>query len=189
MVKVNDYCDAMNQCGVLLDSLTMMVEHSSKLLGFTSWDRSDEDENVTRLEPMAKEHFENLVRAGKQISSYADRFNNKLSQLKKVIESVKIPFNFEAFLHDFYAALADGINNIGGYTSNIACNVSDRIYIVCLDSKDFSVWLTVENTGDCANIYLRDKDNNISIKFTDASLAVDYVMHVLVNKSLNNDSK
>lgn len=89
MVKVNDYCDAMNQCGVLLDSLTMMVEHSSKLLGFTSWDRSDDDDNVTRLEPMAKEHFENLVRAGKQISSYADRLNNKIRDYKNVIDLVE----------------------------------------------------------------------------------------------------
>ena len=89
MVKVQDYCDAMNQCGVLLDSLTMMVDHASKLLGFTSWDRSDEDDNITRLEPMAVEHFDNLARAAKQISSYADRLNNKIRDYKNTIDLVE----------------------------------------------------------------------------------------------------
>ncbi len=89
MVTIEDYCDAQNECSVLLDSLDVTVNYASKLLGFTGIHKEDDNGNVTELQPCACEHFESLLKTAKQISSYSDRLTNKLLQFKKVIDRIQ----------------------------------------------------------------------------------------------------
>lgn len=88
MVTIEDYLRCQNECSVLLESLEMTVSHASRLIGFTDVINEDDNGNVIELRPYASEHFENLVRTAKQISSYSDRLINKLALFKNVIEHV-----------------------------------------------------------------------------------------------------
>lgn len=89
MVKFSEFVDVMNECVVLLESLQMMSDHASKLIGFVGIDKEDENDMILSLQPCTVEHFENLQKTAKQISSYADRFGNKLQAFKKVIDAVE----------------------------------------------------------------------------------------------------
>lgn len=88
MVTIEEYSRCQNECSVLLESLEMAVNHASRLIGFTDVLNEDDNGNVIELRPYASEHFENLVKTAKQISSYSDRLINKLALFKNVIERV-----------------------------------------------------------------------------------------------------
>jgi len=88
MVKFNEFCSVHSECCVLLDSLESTTNYASKLLGFIGVTDEDEDDNVTKLQHLSVEHLENLQRIAKQLSSYADRFANKLHSLKEVVDRV-----------------------------------------------------------------------------------------------------
>ena len=88
MVTIEEYLRCQTECSVLLESLEIAVSHASRLIGFTDVLNEDDNGNVIELRPCASEHFENLVRTAKQISSYSDRLINKLALFKNVIEHV-----------------------------------------------------------------------------------------------------
>ena len=88
MVTIEEYVRCQNECSVLLESLEMTISHASRLIGFTDVLNEDDNGNVTELRPCASEHFENLVKTAKQISSYSDRLINKLALFKSAIERV-----------------------------------------------------------------------------------------------------
>ena len=88
MVKFSEFVGVMNECVTLLESVQMMSDHANKLLGFIGIDKEDENDMILSLQPCTVEHFENLQKTSKQISSYADRFGNKLLNLKNVIDAV-----------------------------------------------------------------------------------------------------
>ena len=88
MVTIEEYVRCQNECSVLLESLEMTISHASRLIGFTDVLSEDDNGNVTELRPCASEHFENLVKTAKQISSYSDRLINKLALFKNAIERV-----------------------------------------------------------------------------------------------------
>ena len=88
MVTIEDYSRCQNECSVLLESLEMTISHASRLIGFTDVLKEDDNGNVIELRPCASEHFENLVKTAKQISSYSDRLINKLALFKNAIENV-----------------------------------------------------------------------------------------------------
>lgn len=88
MVKDVDFYDAQSECIILLSSIRMVAEYADRLIGFVSVSHEDEDGNVLKLAPCAEEHFATLQKTAKQLSSYSDRFNNKLLGLKKVIDHV-----------------------------------------------------------------------------------------------------
>lgn len=85
MVKASEFCNAQNECFILLDSLETTTDYADKLLKFVGFADVDNDDNILKMTPLAEEHFNNLVKVAKQLSSYADRFNNKLPQLKKIL--------------------------------------------------------------------------------------------------------
>lgn len=88
MLKASEFCNVQNECVTLLESLDMTTEYASKLIGFISWANVTDDDEITQMQPMAEEHFNNLVKVAKQLSSYADRFSNKLKDFKEVIELI-----------------------------------------------------------------------------------------------------
>jgi hypothetical protein len=88
MLKASEFCNAQNECVTLLESLDMTTEYASKLIGFISWANVTDDDEITQMQPMAEEHFNNLVKVAKQLSSYAYRFNNKLKECKEVIDQI-----------------------------------------------------------------------------------------------------
>lgn len=93
MVTIEEYIRCQNECSVLLESLEMTISHASRLIGFTDVLSEDDNGNVTELRPCASEHFENLVKTAKQISSYSDRLINKLTLFKSAIERVSYEHN------------------------------------------------------------------------------------------------
>ena len=88
MVTIEEYVRCQNECSVLLESLEMAISHASRLIGFTDVLNEDDNGNVIELRPYASEHFENLVKTAKQISSYSDRLINKLALFRNAIENV-----------------------------------------------------------------------------------------------------
>lgn len=88
-VKAGEFFDAQNECIVLLESLQIIAEYAGKLLGFVAVRREDDENNIISLQPCSHEHFENLQKVAKQLSSYSDRFNNKLNTFKKVVDTVE----------------------------------------------------------------------------------------------------
>lgn len=88
MITLDKFCDIQNDCNVLIDALDVTVNYAGKLLGFTGIYKQDDYGNPTELQPYAAEHFDNLQKAAKQISSYADRLNNKLNAFKNAIDQV-----------------------------------------------------------------------------------------------------
>lgn len=87
-VKASEFFDAQNECVILLESLQLTAEYASKLLGFVAVRREDDKDNIISLQPCSHEHFENLQKFAKQLSSYSDRFNNKLNMFKNVVDNV-----------------------------------------------------------------------------------------------------
>ena len=88
MVTIEEYSRCQNECSVLLESLEMTVSHACRLIGFTDVLNEDDNGNVIELRPYASEHFENLVKTAKQISSYSDRLINKLALFRNAIEHI-----------------------------------------------------------------------------------------------------
>ena len=88
MVTIEEYVRCQNECSVLLESLETAVSYAGRLIGFTDLLNEDDNGNVIELRPYASDHFENLVKTAKQISSYSDRLINKLLLFKNVIERV-----------------------------------------------------------------------------------------------------
>ena len=88
MVTIEDYLRCQNECSVLLESLEVNVSHASRLISFTDVINEDENGNVIELRPYASDHFENLVKTAKQISSYSDRLIYKLALFRNAIENI-----------------------------------------------------------------------------------------------------
>ena len=88
MVTIEDYLRCQNECSVLLESLEVNVSHASRLISFTDVINEDDNGNVIELRPYASDHFENLVKTAKQISSYSDRLIYKLALFRNAIENI-----------------------------------------------------------------------------------------------------
>lgn len=106
MVKCGEFFDAQNECIAVLTSMQVMVDYASKLIDFVSVKRDDEDENVAELQPCSEDHLDNLMKVSKQLSSYSDKFNNKLSKFKKIVERVN-SIDYKDTRSTFYRTLEE----------------------------------------------------------------------------------
>lgn len=88
MVTIEEYTRCQIECSVLLESLETAVSHASRLIGFTDVLNEDDNGNVIELRPYASDHFEDIVKTARQISSYSDRLINKLALLKNAIKNI-----------------------------------------------------------------------------------------------------
>lgn len=88
MVKEDEFWNVQNECVIMLDSINVLSDYASKLLGFVSIKSEDENGNITQLQPCTMEHFANLYNTATQVSSYSDRFINKLNALSKILNKI-----------------------------------------------------------------------------------------------------
>lgn len=68
-----------------LEHLDYNVDQASKLLGllFYLHNHIDDEGNITSLPEFNKDALNQLVSTAKRISSYADKFQNKVSEISK----------------------------------------------------------------------------------------------------------
>lgn len=68
-----------------LEHLDYNVNQASKLLGllFTLYNHMGSEENITSLPELNKDALNQLVSTAKRISSYADKFQSKVSEVSK----------------------------------------------------------------------------------------------------------
>ena len=89
MTTVGEFYKIQNECLTLLQSIKITTEHASNLISFVDFRQEDENEVITEMQPMYKEHFDNLQKSVSFLSSYADRLGNKLNQFKDVIDKAE----------------------------------------------------------------------------------------------------
>lgn len=88
MVTVNEFYKAQDECVTLLESIEITAKHASNLMGFVGFKQEDDHGVITEMQPMYKEHFDNLQKSSRLLSSYSDRFINKLNQFKEVLDKI-----------------------------------------------------------------------------------------------------
>lgn len=86
MAKVTEFYDVKAECSILLETLRSTADYANDLIGFISVKRVDDEDNILELQSYSKESLDNLQRIARQMSSYADRFNAKLSKLKSITD-------------------------------------------------------------------------------------------------------
>ena len=137
MVTIEEYSRCQNECSVLLESLEMAVSHAGRLIGFTDVLKEDDNGNVIELRPCASEHFENLVKTAKQISSYSDRLINKLALFKNAIELVSDEHSDAR--NSFYSALEKLLCSFTRPIKNEDGTVSpNKLVSVCIDDNSYN---------------------------------------------------
>lgn len=88
MVTALEFYNTQDECVTLLESIEITAKHISNLMGFVGFKQEDEHEVITKMQPMYKEHFESLQKSSRLLSSYSDRFINKLNQFKEVLDKI-----------------------------------------------------------------------------------------------------
>lgn len=137
MVTIEDYLRCQNECSALLESLEMAVSHACRLIGFTDVINEDDNGNVIELRPYASEHFENLVKTAKQISSYSDRLINKLALFRNAIESISDEQSNT--LNSFYLALEKLLCSFTRPIKNEDGTVShNKLVSVCINYHSYN---------------------------------------------------
>ena len=137
MVTIEDYSRRQNECSALLESLEMAVSHACRLIGFTDVINEDDNGNVIELRPYASEHFENLVKTAKQISSYSDRLINKLALFRNAIESISDEQSNT--LNSFYLALEKLLCSFTRPIKNEDGTVShNKLVSVCINYHSYN---------------------------------------------------
>lgn len=172
MVTIEEYLRYQNECSALLESLEMNVSHASRLIGFTDVLNEDDNGNVIELRPYASEHFENLVKTAKQISSYSDRLINKLALFRNAIESISdeqsnTRNSFCLALEKLLCSFTRPIKNEDGTVSPnklVSVCIDDRSYNrTCNDAVDVSVSISSINKSDPQLFIIESFDSNSKI--------------------------
>ena len=88
MTTVQQFIDFHKECNIIIHSIRMNIDYAERLLDFIIPLKEDDKDCITQFQPLTQEHFATLNKTAKQLSSLSDRFNNKLSYLKKFIDEV-----------------------------------------------------------------------------------------------------
>jgi hypothetical protein len=172
MVTTNDFCDVQSECVILLESLQSCSEYADRLLGFVCTDKIDDSTGeILSLQPLAEEHFENLLKTAKQISSFADRFNNKLNQLNKLIKKISSDYDelrkqFMSLLEKELCQLTRPVNNADGTVSPnklLSLRIDDAYKRTGTDVVEISV-SSLTSTEPQLFMIIRDNDKDFKMK-------------------------
>lgn len=90
MITPDEFQDTLNECDRILISIKIISEYSISLLGNVDWHKITEVDNkefISTLAPCSEDHLKSLVNNAKRLSSYSDKFSNKINQLNKLITS------------------------------------------------------------------------------------------------------
>jgi uncharacterized protein (DUF2225 family) len=82
-----DFYSYQNMIAPYIDHLEYTIDQVSKLSGllFTLYGNVDDKGNITSFSDFNKEALTKLINASKSLSSYADKFQNKINELSKVL--------------------------------------------------------------------------------------------------------
>ena len=173
MVNIEEYSRCQNECSVLLESLEMTISHASRLIGFTDVLNEDDNGNVIELRPYASEHFENLVKTAKQISSYSDRLINKLALFRNAIELVSDEHSDAR--NSFYSALEKLLCSFTRPIKNEDGTVSpNKLVSVCINDNSYN--RTGNDAVDVSVSYLDKSDPQLfTIKYFDSNSRISVI--------------
>jgi hypothetical protein len=84
-MKEQDFYNLNGDLAPYLEHLNYNVDQASKLLGllFILYNQTDGEGSITSLPDFNKDALNQLVATSKRLSSYADKFQNKVSELSK----------------------------------------------------------------------------------------------------------
>lgn len=84
-MKKHDFYNLNGDLAPYLEHLDYNVDQANKLLGllFTLYNHTDSEGNITSLPDFNKDALNQLVATAKRLSSYADKFQCKVSELSK----------------------------------------------------------------------------------------------------------
>lgn len=88
MVNSSTYFKQISEIDSLIESLKVYSGLAESLSDFLHVKEIDDNDSVTELVPLHKEHFINLKAAAQQLSSYSDRLSSKLVTLEKTIKEI-----------------------------------------------------------------------------------------------------
>lgn len=91
MVKTTTYLKQLSEINALISSIKMYAGLAESLSEFVSVTDSDENDNVSELFPLHKEHLVNMKATGQQLSSFADRLNSRLVTIEKMVKEIEYP--------------------------------------------------------------------------------------------------
>ena len=169
---------------MLLESLETAVSHASRLIGFTDVLNEDDNGNVIELRPYASDHFEDLVKTARQISSYSDRLINKLALLKNAIQHVSDAQidvrNVRNVRNEFYSALKNLLlsftrpvkNEDGTVLPNklVSVTIDDQYKRTCDDVVDVYVSSFHESDPHLFMIKLFDSNSRINVIYSNKTI-------------------
>lgn len=184
MVTIEEYVRCQNECSVLLESLDTAVSHASRLIGFTDVLNEDDNGNVIELRPYASDHFEDLVKTARQISSYSDRLINKLALLKNAIQHVsdaqRDVWNVRNVRNEFYSALKNLLlsftrpvkNEDGTVLPNrlVSVTIDDQYKRTCDDVVDVYVSSFHKSDPHLFMIKLFDSNSRINVIYSNKTI-------------------
>ena len=184
MVTIEEYTRCQIECSVLLESLETAVSHASRLIGFTDVLNEDDNGNVIELRPYASDHFEDLVKTARQISSYSDRLINKLALLKNAIQHVsdaqRDVRNVRNVRNEFYSALKNLLlsftrpvkNEDGTVLPNklVSVTIDDQHKRTCDDVVDVYVSSFRKSDPHLFMIKLFDSNSRINVIYSNKTI-------------------
>lgn len=184
MVTIEEYVRCQNECSVLLESLDTAVSHASRLIGFTDVLNEDENGNVIELRPYASDHFEDLVKTARQISSYSDRLINKLALFKNAIKNISDEQsdvrNVRNVRNEFYSALKNLLlsftrpvkNEDGTVLPNklVSVTIDDKYKRTCDDVVDVYVSSFHKSDPHLFMIKLFDSNSRINVIYSNKTI-------------------
>ena len=85
IMKEQEFYNLNGDLAPYLEHLNYNVDQASKLLGllFILYNQTDDKGNIASLPDFNKDALNQLVATAKRLSSYADKFQNKVSELSK----------------------------------------------------------------------------------------------------------
>ena len=181
MVTIEEYTRCQIECSVLLESLETAVSHASRLIGFTDVLNEDDNGNVIELRPYASDHFEDLVKTARQISSYSDRLINKLALLKNAIQHVSdAQRDVQNVRNEFYSALKNLLlsftrpvkNEDGTVLPNklVSVTIDDQYKRTCDDVVDVYVSSFHKSDPHLFMIKLFDSNSRINVIYSNKTI-------------------
>ena len=184
MVTIEEYTRSQIECSVLLESLETAVSHASRLIGFTDVLNEDDNGNVIELRPYASDHFEDLVKTARQISSYSDRLINKLALFRNAIQHVsdaqRDVRNVRNVRNEFYSALKNLLlsftrpvkNEDGTVLPNklVSVTIDDQYKRTCDDVVDVYVSSFHKSDPHLFMIKLFDSNSRINVIYSNKTI-------------------
>lgn len=84
-MKEQEFYNLNGDLAPYLEHLNYNIDQASNLIGllFTLYNQTDIEENITFISEFNKDAMNQLITTAKRLSSYADKFQNKVNEVSK----------------------------------------------------------------------------------------------------------